>query len=222
MAIALAPGDHVEFIVVCTQGVQTSETVFHASVTQIIAGTPTDLSAAVGFDFIFAPLFKNLMNSALAVYRGSSARILNINATNAYQFQNGGFGSGAVAGNPLPSQTRGLVSWKTDNAGRSYRGRNYIPFPSAGDNTATGVPSAGYKVGLAAIASQWGSGQFNFGDGVNTARWLPEIFHRNAPKPPAVLPLKFSGTAITAAVVGDFWATQRKSGGYGRANIPPF
>lgn len=50
--------------------------------------------------------------------------------------------AGDVVGSPLPNQNAVVVSLRTDRAGRSYRGRSYLPGIGAGAMQTTGQMSA--------------------------------------------------------------------------------
>jgi len=118
---------------------------------------------------------------------------------------------GTLGGDPLPPQTAGLIKLTTALAGRSGRGRLYVPFPSENVNTAAGVPSAGYIVNLGALGDNFvglktaGVG----GDGVQY-RW--------GLKPSFLEPLvlrPFVGQVPRVA-----WATQRRRSFVNRGDAP--
>ena len=120
--------------------------------------------------------------------------------------------SGGDSGFELPTQVRGLISWKTALAGRAYRGRSYLPTPTVTFNTVDGGPTstcltawAGFATFLQAPVVTGGS------------TWVPGIYHR---VPTAVISSIFD--QFTGATVSSFFATQRRSGRFGRPNNPPF
>jgi hypothetical protein len=55
---------------------------------------------------------------------------------------------GADAGDPTPPQTAALVSLRTANIGKSYRGRVFLPPIAVGDLTATLEMASAFAVGL--------------------------------------------------------------------------
>jgi len=120
--------------------------------------------------------------------------------------------AGGVSGNMVPTQVRGLMTWRTQYAGRAYRGRSYLPSTTVSNVTSVGKP-------LLALLTNWqGWGTYMLGPVVaGGTTWVPGIFHR---KPTAVISSVFD--QFTAAVVGPAFATQRRSGDYGRLNPPPF
>src|SRR5262245_10964754 len=91
-----------------------------------------------------------------------------------------------MTGDPLPSQTQGLITWNTSTVvnGRRVRGRTYVPLPSESHN-ASGAPQPAYTTGLqAGVAALMTAG--------STAS-RPVIWHR---PPPA------GGLGIDAPVIG--------------------
>ncbi len=123
--------------------------------------------------------------------------------------------SGVVGGSafiPLPTQTRGLISWKTALAGRAYRGRTYLPSTTIDNLTAPGKPTA------AAVTSWAGWATYMVAPAVvSGTTWVPGVFHR---KPTAVIASVFD--PFTSFTASNQFATQRRSGMYGRVNGPPF
>jgi hypothetical protein len=106
---------------------------------------------------------------------------------------------GAVAGEPLPRQVAGLISFTTPFAGRRFRGRAYVPFPSENSNDVNQQPDAPYLAGLANL------GTILIADvvvtsGVNQEVWRPCILHRDT----------FTTDFITGFIVRLHWATQRR------------
>ncbi len=221
MPVALVVGDILEFVVVTYVGDQIGENTFHARVDTPLTGTPTDVGTVQAFDALAAPLWKALIPGAVH-YRGVSLRILRPGSPFAPATFNGSDGTGAFAGNPLPTQTRGLISWKTALAGRAYRGRSYIPFPPDAGSTAAGDPNAGYLLALAGIETLITTRPLILTQAGQTARIVFGIYHRNDPRPPATAPLRGTLTDIVNSKRGVFWATQKRSGGYGRTNQLPF
>lgn len=120
--------------------------------------------------------------------------------------------AGTSAGTTLPTQVRPLVSLKTAKAGPAYRGRVYIPTPTTLDLAVTGHPSAAY---LTALAAYIGALVAPFSTGGST--WVPGIYHRTPTGP-----ISSTIDPLTTTVVSNLWATQRRSGDYGRLNPPPW
>jgi hypothetical protein len=111
-----------------------------------------------------------------------------------------------------PTQVRGLISWKTQYAGRAYRGRTYLPTPSIANVTTMGKPQPALLTTYSGLATYL-QGTVTSGG----TSWIPGIYHRI---PTAGISSIFD--RFTAALVGSGFATQRRSGDYGRVNGPPF
>ena len=115
----------------------------------------------------------------------------------------------------LPKQTCGLASIKTALAGRRYRGRMYLPFPSVTMDTGDGVPTAGYQVNVVNAVTVMLSVN-NITVGGRTANWNTVLVHKAGKTP-----IPASPTPITTFVIDGGWATQRKRGYFGRINESP-
>lgn len=125
-----------------------------------------------------------------------------------------------VGGLPLiPRQVAGLLSFRTIRSGQRYRGRNYIPFPSGGEQTNEGHPTAGYILKLNDIGDIWEAflstqpGEITQGTGLAAFSWI--IFHRDLPNP-----LWYSEVASWFPKTG--FGSQRRRGDTGQANKSPF
>lgn len=116
--------------------------------------------------------------------------------------------SGSVS---LPRQTSGLISWYTGQAGRAYRGRSYIPFPSQAQNGTDGFPNGGYTGVLAAVATAL-LGLTAISASGRTATIALVIRQRKL--------VAYQG--VVSWIGRPVWATQRRRGSYGRSNKTPF
>lgn len=221
MATTLVVGDILQMISVCYKAPQATELVFHAQITAIAGGAPTDQDAATVQDLAMAPLLKACM-STQAAYRGQVVRIINRVPPVPPVTANGHAGAGNDIGVMMPPQVRGLISFKTASAGRAFRGRGFIAMPSVNFAALDGSCTAGYLVNLTAILSYWNQGVITLINGGNSVNIQPGIYHARAPKPPAVVPPKGTLTPIVfGGRVNPDFATQRKSGYLGRQNNPP-
>jgi hypothetical protein len=219
-ANALAVGDILEVITVIATLDQIGEIVWHAQVSALVAGTPTDFSVAFYVDAQLQAHWKPILSNQ-CTYRGVSCRILNRIPTLAANYQNANAGLGTAVGFSLPKQTCGLIKWTTGNAGRAFRGRSYIPFPPATFDGADGTPTGPYLAALTANQGPfWGSGPVNVTEGGNIGTIVPGIYHRKAALVPP--PLARTITPISNFVVRPLWATQRRRGDEGRKNLAPF
>lgn len=112
----------------------------------------------------------------------------------------------------LPSQVRPLVQWKTALAGRAYRGRMFGFTPDTANQNANEHPTVFNSASWDALAARFVTGFVELG-----TTWTLVLWHRLRPPKPFIPP--------TPVVVGDAtkrWATQRRSGDYGRLNPNPW
>lgn len=119
---------------------------------------------------------------------------------------------GGTASLEIPTQVRGLISWHTAMSGRAYRGRMYLPTPTIDGVTTTGKPTTTLLTAWASFASTMTTPVVASG-----TTWVPGIYHR---VPTHLISSVFD--AIISATVSSEFATQRRSGAYGRTNAPPF
>lgn len=221
MSIPLIVGDLLEWTIATHLNDQVGINVFHARVAAPLTGTPNDADTLNGLDNLAAPLWKSAMCTP-TVYRGSMLRLIRAGSPFAPVVYTGNTGTGTFAGSPGPSQARGLISWQTALAGRSFRGRSYIPFPGQGANTADGLPNNGYLAVLTTIISLITTNPLPITVSGQTARLIFGIYHRKPPTPPATIPLAGTITDISAGRRSLQWATQKRSGSFGRPNPLPF
>lgn len=155
------------------------------------------------------PLLKSMLSGS-ATYYGTLIRRVFPVPLSVPAWENLLTGIGGRGGDPLPTQTCGLISWQTAKAGRKYRGRSFIPFPSETDSADPPQPSAAYRGFLSAIGAAR-STPILVG-AANSVRLLPVIYHRK----------DHTWDEILAFKIRLFWATQRRRGFLGRPNVPPF
>jgi len=117
---------------------------------------------------------------------------------------------GVIAGDPLPSQTCGLIAFATSGNGGINKSSAYIPFPSETANDGGGNPSNPYKDDLGLIGDAL-TVSYVMPNGVDALRMVPVAYRRAG--------------SITAVVTGyrrrQFWATQRSRGAFGKHNSSP-
>jgi hypothetical protein len=110
---------------------------------------------------------------------------------------------GIVGGDPLPPQSAGVITWRTGFAGRSFRGRTYLPGVSESDST-DGTLSSGYLTRLGTIITQMLA---VFGPSGSDTNWQFAVISEVSAGAPRVPPI---GTAVTAGVQRPFVQTQRR------------
>jgi len=215
MASVLTVGMIIQARAWCGDANQVSVTTFHHRVDAATGPICTDVDFLTAWDTIYAPEFWGLLNNN-ASYLGSTVQILSPGPLGLLRKSIVGAHVGIGGADALPTQTSGLIRWGTNQGGRAYKGRVYMPFPSEQANNTTGYPVAGYIVGLDAIGNEY----------VNHTAWtlnggnqtiVPVLVHRK--NKAGVTPLP---TQISSWQSSNQWATQRKRGAFGRPNSSPF
>jgi len=197
--------------IVCTLGAQTSVNVRHYSVGNVVGNGCFDTDFVTNLDAALAADYKAVMTNE-ATYRGVSVQRIVPGPKTVPVFTLANTGTGSMVSDPLPKQCAGVISWKTSFSGHKYRGRTYIPFPSEAHSSAGGVPIGAYVTLLGNIRDRL-VGSRNVSDGLGNSSILdPCIFHR----------LTNNMTLIMSGAAKSSWATQRRRGDYGKANLPPF
>lgn len=209
MATVLAVGNILKMAAWTVDGAQASVMTFYYNVVAVGGVPATDQDAADVWASNCGVSLRAMINGN-ANYNGVVVqRVFPLPLTvDVFSTTNAGAGT---AGSPaLPKQVSGLVSWYTALAGRSKRGRTYIPFPSATDDTGDGVTTAGYVTRLGTFSTAVNTSTA-VSVGGRTATLSQVLFHR--------------GTnlfdVITAKLPRGQWATQRRRGAYGRPNSSP-
>jgi hypothetical protein len=171
----------------------------------------TDQALVTAFDTAIAADFKGIMNTT-CFYRGVILNYLAPKPPPASVFNNTNNGAGTGGANAMPTQVRGLTRRLTAFGGPSNRGRIYWPFPWQAAATSAGAPTGAYQGDL---TTAWGGiapvGGVTYTGGGGTVTLLPIIWHRKTG----------TYTYITSYVNGVGFATQKKSGFYGRTNTSP-
>lgn len=119
---------------------------------------------------------------------------------------------GEQTGDLMSTQTSGLIKLSTGEAGRSNRGRAYIPFPAEVNNTVEGKPDLLYRVGLQEIANRFIALQTITADGLTRGNFGIHKF--------TTAGSQFK--AFSANSVRPDWATQRRRSQINRTDLPPF
>lgn len=139
----MAVGDIRRYSVVCTCGNQKAVNIYHYITTAETTGGATDQELVDAFATGSAAALKAILNNTAKFEGVTVTRIWPNPVGDRRQSQNGA-GAGTVAGDPLPYQVCGSVTWQTGFGGRKNRGRSYYPFPSESQSGNTGQPDATY------------------------------------------------------------------------------
>lgn len=204
----LALGNIIQTRVFCQQFGQVSINVQHWRVSAI-AGSPALDLVPERWSALMAPRYKPMM-SVTAAFSGVGASRLSPGLRSIEYYETDDAGPGTASGDPMPAQVAGMISVRTDNAGRRNRGRNYIPFPSTVFASNDESPDAGYMAFLLDVSDQ--SLTMAISDGGDTATLTRIIY----PGP------GLGNWDVTASTPRDKWATQRRRGDYGQLNSLPF
>lgn len=211
MATNLVSNDLLEMRIVCATADQVSVNVLHYQARQV-TGTVTDQEAADHVEQGVDLLYQSLL-SVHATYRGVSAqRIFPLPKTVPAVAQNPLVGT--HVGDLLPKQVSAVVTKQTRFAGRKYRGRIYIPFPSESANDTDSTPTAAYLATVEQLAAFLLQPIPVAGAGGGGATLTPILLHRD--------PVAPTFDDITTWRVNDKWGNQRRRGAYGQQNPIPF
>lgn len=179
--------------------------ILHYKRTDAVVPPLPEANVAVAMDALWAPLLKAAISSE-AGYMGLSVRVLNPTGLPAIVTASAGAGTGGAQ--VLPRQVSGIITKRTEFAGRSYRGRMYVPFPSEADSDTFGAPNAGYLGALSNIAIQMVS-VVTVGAGYS---FQPVVYQRAN---------ILNSAPIINYRVNDRFATQKRRGSYGKQNSGP-
>jgi hypothetical protein len=209
MPATIVNGNILRVTIVCSQTNQVSLNRMHY-IASGVAGTPTDLQVATAADTAFAAAMKAII-PLTATYRGCMCQIVSPNVPMfVTQSSNANAGTGGFGTTPMPAQVCGLITWLSVFAGRTGHGRFYAPFPAIGAATSGETPSAGYVTNLGTLAAAI-NGFTTVAGGGNSVTLQQCNWNQ----------LHGFQHAFTGYVVRPRWATQKRRGDYGRANVSP-
>jgi len=215
MSNPLQPGAIVRTRHWSTHAEQSAVITFHWQCAQASGQPVTDFDFAKAIDTIVAPALKAILPTDVT-YKGTQAQIIsNIPLTLAVPY-NTAAGPGLTTAPALPTQTCGLISWYTNNAGRAYRGRTYMPFPAPGEETTGSVPTTAYLTSLSNLAAALMNTTSVANAAANGTIAVAQIILHKQKK--GVLP---TGALVQGFIIRPKWATQRRRGSFGRANVSP-
>lgn len=208
MAQPLVAGQTIEARFYFTLGTQVAIVVRHYEVASTTGTGGTDEQMAIVLGGVFPGPWKDLIANT-ARYEGLAVQIVKP-VRQLEQVDKTGAGVGVNASDPLPPQTAGRIKLRSALAGRSFRGRMYIPFPSEGQNAATGRPSTQYVTDLNTLIASVVATR-TVGTAPNQTTVRPAIYSRKL------------GTKATLilAVASIFWGTMRRRSFIGRGDLLP-
>lgn len=205
----MAVGDIYEARFFCRFADQTSVNVRHWRVSAQSGAIPTAAAIALRLSQLTEAEYKAVL-SIQAEFRGVGVRQLVVVPKPAEALDGSEAGNGTSVGDALPGQVAGLISLRTNFAGRSGRGRVYIPFPTEAQNDVDGEPTLAYignAQNLAAVLAQ----SWTLVAGTDSTTFQPIVWNRKLAQ----------YTIITSSIVRTKWATQRRRGDFGRPNVSP-
>jgi hypothetical protein len=217
MARTLLVNDILRVSVICGGGtLATSQLAvnlysYNIQATSFTSG-PTDAQVAAALDNLAAPLYKLLIGN-LTTYRGILLSYWNVTPLPVTQESNLNTGAGTGGATLLATQVRGIIKRLTNFAGRKYRGRLFLPFPTSTFSNTNGTPSGAYLTATANLVTALEpAAGITVAGGGGTVTLLPIIWHR----------VSRTYDYITGHETEAYFATQRKSGNFGRPNLIPF
>lgn len=206
MSTILSIGDICEVRAWVVNAEQAAVNSYFFEITAASSSSDTDQALSDAIDTIIAPKYKSALGSD-SDYRGTQLYIVTRRPMPAYVSTTASAGFGTASGLTMGRQTSGLIAWRTAFAGPGFRGRTYFPFPTTGEDASGAIPSNGYLTILNGLSTALTGGN-SFGV-AGTAKL--SIFHRTTRTP----------TTVTSGAPIAKWATQKRRGSYGRANVSP-
>jgi len=213
MAIALALNDLIEVKLFCTAPTvnQVSVNILRYLITAVTGASVTDVEAVDALSLTFSGDVKALLNNNANYFGMTLCRLKPLPRTTVTTSTSGN-GAGTRSGDLAPAQLSAVLTKRTGKAGRRFRGRFYVPFPSQSDIETTSLPKAIYTADADTLGANIALVQVIIGGG-GTASMTPIVY---SPITPDLTPI----TNCTGALK---FGTQRRRGEFGRTNlIPPF
>jgi hypothetical protein len=207
-------GDRYAFRVFSRLGDQLGVNVVNAEITGL-GGTPSLQEMIDAWSTWASTRWAALMTSAAQYYGSSCQQIMTTSPVEISAVSTAGQGAGASGATPLPALVSGILTLNTGIAGRSFRGRLYMPFPSTADQqivSGISIPATGYQVNLLALATDLrttitlaaaGGGSIDLRVGIRSRKL--NVFNY-----------------VNGVIPRAKWAEQHRRGSYGRPNSPPF
>jgi len=208
--ISFAVADVVQMRIVTGMQQQIGVNVLTYVCTAITGASKTYADGALRFSTLLNAAVKALIVNT-ATYRGIGVRKIFPNPKSIEYSDVSLTGVGTAGASGLPKQVAGLLRKGTDRPGVQGRGRVYIPFPAASDNSTSQAPIAGYVTRLNTLGTALAAVVI-VGTAPDTATLKPVIWDRE----------HFQSTDVASLIGQPYWGTQRRRGDYGKANIYPF
>lgn len=210
MAAVLATSDLLKIVTYCQAAEQVAQNVRYYYVSAMGVGvSPTDEDVVTAFTNAIKVLYLPLMGAS-ANFVGCTLQKISPVKRDTVAWSN--LGVGTAAGDLLPRETAGLISFRTGYAGRQNRGRMYVPFPAESWNDANGHPTAGYVTAMEALRDFVVQTGALAPAGTATITLQSIIIPSDQPQ----------GRAITAGTAHTRWASMRSRGDFAAANSLPF
>lgn len=211
MGTNLVDNDLIQCRVACWHGNQLSINLYYYQMQAKSGGAFTTDDAALGLDNLASAVYPPAI-SANAQYYGVQVRKWNVGPPDLPVRSIANTQAGQLTGDTLPDQVCGIITKQTAFAGKGYRGRVYIPFPSTTMADTDDTPLAAYLSKLNDISN-------NLLKGSTITGALASMFAA----PILWKPHGLSFAYITTLRSNKKWATQRRRGNYGRINeLPPW
>lgn len=203
MAYQLQDDNVFELKIFTNDGKQNGINVIHYKIDSVVGGALTDQQAADAFSALVAVPYKAYL-PATCQYAGVQARVNWLTPQPTVRSVVDA-GAGVNVSDRLPGAVALLLSPRTLVAGRSGRGRCYLPFWSEDYNATDGTPNADAITDATAVSNVIYAVR-TITSGGNSARFTPIIFGKG-------------GTvqyAVSSVLLRQEWATQRRRSGIRR------
>ena len=208
--MAVANGEIWGIKLLTRKGNQLGINILHYVSANVQATGPLPQEVAVAMDNAFAPVYKPAFGVG-TTWLGTIASRVHPLPPGFAGISVGNQGPGSALGAPLPDQVSGVITKRTNFGGRSFRGRVYVPFPTANFDSGDGIHNnAAYATVLNAIGAALLVTRTAGAAGL-TADFLPVIFHRSTK----------ASDFVTSFLAKTLWGTQRRRGAYGALNPQP-
>jgi hypothetical protein len=212
MPTTLASGNIVQTTVVCTSPGQVAIHNLYHRVALLVGAPVNTLDVATEINAALSPILRAIM-APYASYYGVQSRVFFPLNNERWVPKTTLSGVGTATGNPMATQTCGLIRLTGSVWGGAGAGRWYLPFPSVADDDTAASPGPTYLTNADAVA-QW----------VATLLVVPALIGTGTASLQSVLINRTTKVTndIQVATVADAWATQIRRSAFGKLNRAPF